>query len=405
MSSSCRNRALGALLACGLLAAPAVRAQITSFVPGVEGTVEYDDNRLFRSAHRQSGEWYQALLYGDFYRETVRSLLEARPELSFQQSSYKGMGRFAAQLDARAEYRTQRTFYSGVASYLRDDAYNAEYGVAAFNPINPGRPDTVGTGTIVTGITRQSWTFGPNITHNFTERFSGEVVATYNSVRYSTEIPETLVSFDSPYTQIQGLYAMSQRSTIGIGPFYTRYDPINGRENGALISQSYGANITYRFRTAQTSNFSVDVKVGKDEQNQFDGSRTSATAWGVEWKGVQIWQASRLQYSIGRFLEPSSVGGEVALNQFRVQYTKSFSARLTGQIAARLTRQTQVGVEAAANRDRSYGEASMQYALTRLLTVQGGVRYGWQKLKSADPSVHNEAVFITVGFHGLDPRR
>ncbi len=366
--------------------------------------MEYDDNRLLSSKNRQSGEWYQAVLYGDLSRETVRSLFEIRPEVNFQDSSYKGLTRLEARVDARGEYRTQETIYKGTATYQRADAFNAEYGVAQFNPINPGQVDTVGTGTVVTGVTRESWSAGPNITHNFTERFSGEFDGNFTSVRYDKEIPENLVNFNSPYLEMDALWALSQRSFIGAGPFYSRFDPTDGRAVGALISQSYGGVITYRYRTAQTSNFNIDIKFGKDEQDQFDGSKTSVTAWGIEWRGTQQFLTSRLQYEIGRFLEPSSIGGEVGLYQARVQYTKTFGPRLSGLIAARVTRSTLLGMGSASNRDRSYGEASLQYALTRRLNLLGGFRYGWQRLAASAPSVHNEGVFITVGFHGLDPR-
>jgi len=395
-----------ALLLCGcalFLTLPA-RAQQLSFVPSVQTTAEYDTNRLL-SQTKRGGEWYEALFAADLMRETVRSTLEVLPQIAVQESSFKSLNRLEAQLGMRGEYRSQKTDYKGIASYHREDAYNTEYGLVQFDPLNPGAPDTVGTGAVVTGITRQSWTVGPNITHNFTQRFSGELDANYNAVRYSTEIPQTLVSFDSPYVELDALWALSQLSAVGVGPFYSSYNPVNGRENGALVSQSYGAVFTYRYRTAQTANFSIDLKVGKDEQNQFDGSRSSVTAWGVEWRGSQQWLTSRLQYSVGRFLEPSSVGGEVGLYQIRAQYTRSFGPRFSGLLATRLTRTSRLGNSSAGNRDRSYGEASVQYALTREWSLQGGLRYGWQKLSPAASAVHNEGVFITVGFHGLNPHR
>ncbi|MFL6604104.1 MAG: hypothetical protein ACJ8R9_22630 [Steroidobacteraceae bacterium] len=395
--------ALPLCLCTTVLLAPAARAQRVSFVPAVQTTAEYDTNRLL-SQHKQGGEWYEARLSADLMRETVRSTLEVLPQVSLQESSYKALKTFEGQLGMRGEYRSERTDYKGVATYHRQDAYNSEYGVVQFDPLNPGAPNTVGTGEVVTGITRQSWNIGPNITHDFTQRFSGEFDANYNAVRYSREIPQTLVSFDSPYVELDALWRLSQLTAIGLGPFYSAYRPVNGFENGALRSDSYGAVFTYRYRTAQTANFSIDLKVGKDEQDQFDGSKRSVTAWGLEWRGSQQWLTSRLQYSVGRFLEPSSVGGEVGLYQIRAQYTRSFGPRLSGLLATRLSRTSRLG-QSSDNRDRSYGEASVQYALTREWTLQGGLRYGWQKLSSKVSAVHNEGVFITVGFHGLNPHR
>jgi outer membrane receptor protein involved in Fe transport len=119
-------------------------------------------------------------------------------------------------------------------------------------------------------------------------------------------------------------------------------------------------------------------------------------------------QTSRLQYSVGRLIEPSSIGGQVSLDQIRVQYNRGLTRRLSGSVSARITRQ-----EALANgpghRDRSYGDAFLRYALTPKWDLTGGYRFAWQRLPVVvnstlvyDPA-QSHGVYVTIGYHGLNP--
>ena len=400
------NYRLAAALA--VLLAPAVEAQQLSFVPSVQGTVEYDTNRNLSSNNKQSGEWYEAVFAADMLRTTARSELEARPEVRIQDSSISTLDRLEARLGLRALYRTQRTLYTAVANYDRQDAYNSEYGLVAFNPLNPGAPDTVGTGAIVTGITRSSYNFSPDIVHQFTERLSGELDGNFTAIRYDINIPQTLISFNAPYLELSGVYALSERAQLGIGPYYSQFDPVNGAAVGALKSRSYGADISFRYLTSQLTRSILALKVGRDDQDQFVGPNRVTTAWGLEWTGTYKWPTADIRYSIGRFIEPSSVGGEVGINQFRVQYNRRLSARFSGQASVRVTRTDPINKDTTGHRTRAYGEASLQYALSRNLVLSGGWRGGWQRLPGqADQmrTAQTHGVFITLGFHGLNPQR
>lgn len=408
MSLSCRNQWLPAArrlaYAAALLGSPALHAQQTAFVPYVQLTGEYDTNRLLNANHSQSGEWGEATIGTQLLRETVQSIIDVRPEVSVQDSSYSQLNRFDARLDARGNYRTQKTVYAAAASYRREDSYNAEYGLAEFNPYNPGAPDTVGTGTVVTGITRSTYNFSPDIVHTFTQRLTGELDGNFTSVHYSNDIPQTFVSFSAPYVEMSLLYALSQRSQVGIGPYYTRYDPVNELADGTLKSQSYGSNFIYRYQTSQLTSSTITVKVGRVEQDQFVGPGTTSTNWGVEWTGSYQFLTSRLQYSVGRFLEASSIGGEVSLDQIRLQYSRNFTARLSGLGALRATRQDTV-VNSTGHRDRVFGDASLKYAVTPHWDISGGYRFAWQKLPPSSQSAANNGVYLTIGLHALDPHR
>lgn len=380
----------------------------TAIVPYAQLIGEWDTNRLLSPNHSKSGEWGEAQVASDIEHYGPRSELKLRPQMNYQESSYSSLNRFEASLNLSALYRTQRTIYSVSGSYFRQDAYNAEYGVAQFNPYNPGAPDTVGTGEVVTGITRNSYNLSPDVVHKFTERLSGEFSGDYTEVHYSRQITQTLTNFRAPLVNLYAVYALSQRSSIGVGPFYQRFDPTDSLESGTLPSQTYGANISYRYLTSQLTHSNLNVKVGRTQQDQFLGPARTQTTWGVDWTGVWQMQTSRLQYSIGRLIEPSSIGGQVSLDQIRVQYNQNLSRRLSASVSARISRQEALS-NGPGHRDRSYGDAYLRYALTPKWDLTGGYRFAWQRLPQAVDStvIYNAAqshgVYLSIGYHGINP--
>jgi hypothetical protein len=413
MSSSSHNTGRGpatspwafACSAIALLAAPVSKAQEVIFSPRVETTAEWDSNPYLQG-NGQSGEWFQALLVGDWLRQAARSSLEFRPQLMVQDSSLGALDRWEALVNLKGSYLTERSVYGIIAEVHRQDAYNAEYGVAAFNPLNPDAPNTVGSGLIVTGVTRDSYQVTPTFSHEFTERFNAEADATLLAVRFSTIIAEELVAFNSANLNLNGVWALSQRSQLAVGPFYSLYDPTNAFQEGVLKSQSYGASIAYRYLTSKLTTSSLTLKLGRDEQDQFVGPRLGTNTWGLEWKGTYKWQTSQVQFVAGRLLEPSSIGGEIALYEARVQYLKEFSTSLTGDIAVRATREQGIGSQEDlfATRNRGYGQAQLTKLLTREFYVSGGYRLLIQKLGPGQSVDRDNGVFITIGWHPLEPR-
>jgi hypothetical protein len=411
MSSSSRNidmrgmyRSL-AWMAPALMVAGACHGQQITFTPRAQATAEYDSNPLLESRNPRSGEWYQALVGGTLDRQTLRSELELVPVFSYSKSSIRILDQWSALVDLRGRYMTQRTIYSFLLEYHRQDAYNSEYGVATYNPQNPEAPGTVGTGFIVTGIKRDNYQISPSINHTFTERLNGEIGGTFLAVRYSTQVPEQLVSFNAPSAAINAVWAFSERARIAVGPFYSEFDPLDSLQEGALKSRSYGGSIGYRYLTTRLTDSEVIAKFGRDEQYQLDGSRAGTTTWGLEWRGTYKWQTGQLQFTVGRLLEPSSVGGEIALYEARGEFAQTISQTLSAQISARASRQEGVGAQSnLPHRNRGYGTAALRKQLTREFVLTAGYKFLFQKLRPDAPLAQNHGAFITIGWQPIESR-
>jgi hypothetical protein len=203
-------------------------------------------------------------------------------------------------------------------------------------------------------------------------------------------------------------WALSPNSDLGVGPYYTYYDPINSNE-GSVKATGYGLNATYYYKYSAVSHSRLTLRVERDSSDAAPGIPSStATTWGFEWVGYRKFLTNTVQYSIGRFLQPSSDGGRTAVEQFRIQDYKRLSARWSFNVAVRLTRSSDVGSTVLAdngNRDHANAQTSLAFLLTPEWVISGGYRFAYQKVPNETASAHSNIVFITLGYHGQQPPR
>jgi hypothetical protein len=313
-------------------------------------------------------------------------------------------------VDVVGDYQTLRGDYSARAEYHREDSFNAQFGVAGFNPLNPNVPDTQGSGAILTGITKTTYDVQPEASYQLTRRASLQASASLDAVRYSTDVAGDLVSYNSPGAELDMVWAPSPISQLGFGPYYSRYDPIR-HDLGSVPSESYGINANYTLKSLGSSSSRLVVRLERDRQPQSTGGTVDLTSWGLEWSGLQKFRLGQIRYAIGRFLDPSSFGGRTATEQIRFQYDRPLSLRLGFDCAVRLTRSRDIGASFIPgenediNRDRANVQVSLRASITELWFVSGGYRFAYQNLRSGSGSANSNGAFITVGYHGREPPR
>ena len=388
------------------IASGAASAQQVVFVPEMEVWAQYDSNRLLDPETPRSAETYWMQLAGDLKSIGERSDVELRPQLTLQDSTVSSVNRFEALVDLKADYRTLRSMWSILTEYHREVAYNAQYGLAAFNPLNPNAPDTVGTGDIVTGLTKTTYSVEPDFTYQATHRLSFEAPTRFDAVRYDVEVPDQFVSYNNPYVELDGLWSVSARGQIGFGPYYSLYDP---RQGDAARVSSYGVDLSYRFNWSRIDRSTVSLRAERDTFTQSGMPDDSKNTFGIEWVGYHKMQAGMVQYAIGRFMEPSSVGSLVGLNQIRVQYRHDFTARVQFVGSMRVSRSDDLSDNT--HEDRAILQVALVRRLTELWSVSGGYRFAYQKLRDlesnvivTEPAARNNGVFINVAYHGREPQ-
>jgi hypothetical protein len=244
----------------------------------------------------------------------------------------------------------------------------------------------------------------PGFDYNFSARLDLEGDFRINSVRYSVQTPGQQVDYTSPYAGLTLNYDTGPRSSIGVGPYFSRYQETGGTNT----TDSDGAAFTYNYKTSDVTRMSLVARVERDHIDMLDFSPQTTTAWGLEWVGTHRFQVGKVQFSIGRFLEPSSIGGRVALSQFRVQYDRPLSERLSFSGAVRATHTELIGSALAAQEppeNRTNAEMYLRYDITRTWYVTGGYIFARSRDLGESNLAYSNGVVLTVGYRGLEPPR
>ena len=402
-------RAISWVIASQVVLMHSLAAQEVAFVPQGELSADWATNRSLTTPAAPDSELYRATFGGDLIRRTLVSDLDFRPLLTVQHDpQLSTLDSFEALVNLVGDYRTLRSESSVVVEYHREDAYNAQYGVAVFNPLNPNAPDTAGTGQVVTGNTKTSYQLAPEFSYDLTPRLSFIGSADLFAVRYTTDVPDLLVSYNSPRVDLGLGWAFNPTTRLVLGPYYVYYNPVNDTD-GSVKTTTYGVSLELRSKFSAVSQSRLNVSVERDTgPAAFGAPSFEHILWSVGWLGVYKFLTSDIQYSIGRFLQPDSAGGREESDQIRVQYNKLLTQRWSLNAAVRLTRNTDINsVIAAVNdrRDRANAQLALAYLLTPEWSISGGYRYAYLKDAAAPNSANSNSVFLTVGYHGLQPPR
>jgi len=385
--------------AAALGVGPAALAQETYFVPGVSAGAEWNTNRQL-STDEQSSAGYRAALEGYWKRNSPRTNFFLHPQINFQDyPDIAQQEKVGGLVELETNHRTLKGLYSLIGRYTREDTLNAELGKAAFDDVDPDAPDTVGTGNVTGGVTRTRYEFQPSMSYSVTELTDIEASARWDSVKYESDLPDERVGYESPELELSGVHAFGPRLRIAAGPYYTRFESDNDQNK----TEGYGANVEMRYQWSELTRTTFALNVEKDDITT-GARKESRTTWGLRWLGQRRMRVGQIKYSIGRFLEPSSVGSRVTLDQVRVQYLRPLGPRFAIDTAVRLARSRTIGnADEGGDRDRANVELMTRTQLSRTLTLNFGYRYAFLDRKTIDDSVENHGVFLTLAFHGLDP--
>jgi hypothetical protein len=381
---------------------PAAADEI-NFVPFATVTGEWDSNRLLERPPASAGS-YGGLVGAEVRDLTQRAYMDLVTQIYYTDVPQLGSSWTSGNAAFRSDFKTLYADYTLLAAYRHDDSYYTEFGHAAFdNDLTPTSPDTnVTTANVTTGITRESYELDPGFDYNMTERLDLEGDFHINSVRYSVQTPGQLVDYTSPYAGLTLNYDTSPRSSIGIGPYFSRYQETGGTNT----TDTDGLSVAYLYKTSNVTRMEVTLRVERNHIDMLDFSPQSVTSWGLEWVGTHKYQVGSVQFSIGRFLEPSSVGGRVALNQFRVQYNRPLSARLSVSGAVRVTSTQIIGNGLAGEETpehRTNAELNLHFDMTPTWFVQLGYIFARSRDLGESDLAYSNGALLSVGYRGLEP--
>jgi hypothetical protein len=392
-------------LASALLAGwqPAA-AQEVNLVPFASATAGWDSNRSLDRPPAPASN-YGGNVGAEVRDLTPRSYTDLVVQGTYTDVSQLNYDWYTANAALNTEFHTVNGDYTLLAGYRRDDTFYTEFGHAEFNDLNPAAPDTSPTTSITKGITRQSYELNPGFAYTLTPRLELDGDFALNARKYSVETIGRYVDYTSPYAGLFLQWATGPRSSFGAGPYFAHYDQQDG---GANTTNTEGAAFIYRYKSSDVTKMSLTLRVERDRINELDFGQESITAWGLEWVGTHKYRIGDVLFSIGRFLQPSSIGGRTSLDQFRAQFNRPLSARLSFTGALRITRASLIGNELTTDEtplDRANAEMYLRWDITRTWYVTGGYIFARSQDVGIQDLAFSNGVSLTFGYRGLEPAR
>jgi hypothetical protein len=307
-------------------------------------------------------------------------------------------------LDINSEYRSVRSSASIYGTLEHRDEFNAEQNSALFNDFNPGQPVNADTGRTTVGATRDSAYFVPSYTYKLTPLWSAGVSGVYQMANYSPSDDSSHIDYNYYLGRAFLGWTVSQKSELSFGGFASKYDAkqYDSHETGTGAQVDYDTNWTELLSSKLTLVYqrtSIDTLV----PHPFNGD---VNAWGATANVTYKTQVSALRLIAGRTIAPSGGGSLYAVDQIKVQYDRTFTARFSATGAVLYLRDR--GLTANISGDnRNYLQTVMEakYMLTPTWYLSGGYQYAWEKYQFDTSGAANNRIYITIGYLGRGIQR
>lgn len=413
MWSSCpnpvRRRIRWTAASIAVLAFPVAErapAQQYYFTPRAEVGAEYHTNRelVTDPALEDAMIEYRGLFQAQMGRRTQRSQTELRPKVVLQEFPDRdGIDPVELFLDLDYAFHSQRQDFNFLARYARQDSFNAEYGDANFDPFDPN-PGASDTGITYIGDTRKRLTAEPDYSYAVTELTRIGARGRYDNVNYyaNDDKPvgtQGLVGYDNAWLQPYVSHQFGQKFSAEIGPFASRFEA----DDNSNTTDNYGVEVSGKYLWTQIWEIGGTAQY---QYSEFDRTNVldpndSQSNWGLELFGTRKGQADNLRFSVGHFIEPSSVASMIETNQVRVQYDHLFSPRLIFNGAVRIKDSNRIEA-GSQSQEFARAEASLRWRMTFSWFVRVGYRYAWKDSTGAANSADDDAVFLFFGYRGIE---
>jgi hypothetical protein len=333
---------------------------------------------------------------------TPRGNTTLRPRIRYQDFPDRSdLERFEGFLDMASAYRWERSSLEIIGHLSHEDLYNNETAGGDFDPTDPGGSGGSDSGNIVVGETRDEFQLRPTFEHRLTERTRYGIGVEYALARYDADQGfQTKTDYD--FGQVNGYlkWALSPVSDLSGGVYGSRYEPTDNSETIDAV----GAQVGYAYRWSEKVGFEGTLFYEENDISVFAPFPFSETTsnFGGYLTAYRRLEVSEWQMSIGRSFIPTGDGGKSEVDQFRLQYRRDLSPRLSFRGAARYETRNGLGSQGGGvDRDFARLDLSLKWMMTQHWYVGGGYTYMWEDKATATQTGDNNKLFVNVGYQGL----
>jgi len=389
------------------LAAWAANAADVQTIPTVELQTEQNDNfHLDPGGATSDTPGYVADASLLFDIRTPRGETLLLPRLRYQNyQDEENLQRVETFFDADSSYRWERATFLVNASYSKRDVYNTETLGGEFDPNDPNSPDNPESGTTATGQTRQLLRIHPNYEYRISERMGLGFDAVYQIAEYSSDDVVTKSDYDFGQLGAYLSWDASERGKVRTGGYASSFETDDGTET----VDAAGAMLGYSYSWSETDGIEAVVNYERNDITQFtpfgEVEETSSDVGGSVTAFRKL-EVSAWRLAASRRFQPTGDNGKSTIDEFRLQYDRDLSERLTFRGAGRYESRSGIGAADTGN-DRDYArlDLELKWYMSPTWYLGGGYAYIWQD-RSGDPTdADNNKFFIYVGYHGLARRQ
>jgi hypothetical protein len=402
----------GAFAIAMALNLPAIGAE-QYFRPSVTATVEDHSNiDLSATAQSQNIVGYKADLQGTWGIRTPRSSTELMPRLVVQKFQQRDrLSRTQEYLDLKTKFKTQLSSVELFGRFNRLDTYQSELVSAGFNDFDPGAIPGGQSGRVLVGNTRTLAQLRPRFSHTLSQRTDVGVYADYQHVDFSSQSINNQVDYD--YGIVNGFVArrFGPKTRLTTGVFASKYETKDNTNRTSAV----GVSVDWSRDWSKQLQGTLSIGAERSKVRKLDvaipaapvATEETATNWSATYSAAYRGEVSRIRFTVGRDLTPSSRGDKSATDQIRIGYDRTLTPRLDFTGAVRLLKERSIkGVSSNPN-DRNYGTADLglKWALTRTWFLHGEYRYFRQKYADTGSSAHDNVFVVSMQYLGLPPQR
>jgi len=334
---------------------------------------------------------------------TPRGETSLRPRVKVQEYPDRdNFERIESFFDLISRYEWQRSNFDFVGHYSQQDTYNSDTPGGAFNPDDPGGGVDPDTGALVIGETRTSVALRPTFEHRVTERTAIGVTAGYQTARYDANqnVP-TKTDYDFGVLDTYLSWALSPASDFTAGAYVSRYET----RDESVETEAVGGRLGYAYRWSERDGIEASLFYERDDTTAFFpvALEESTSNVGGELTAYRKFEVSEWRFTAGRAFLPTGDRGKSVSDQFRVQYDRSLTERLSFRGAARYDKRTALGdLSGGTDRDYARADLSLKWFVSPTWYVGGGYSFIWEDREEASSDAHNNRLFINFGYQGLD---
>ena len=416
MSSSCRRLymalgAAGALIGLGPGSAGAANWEL---LPRVEGGGSYNDN--YRMSNTSAGKlqvygpYLDAQLDAQYVSPTSKFQIVPRVRSDYYPTDHADQST-DGYLDLDFDHKTQRSDFTGIATYANETVIYSELLPATFPGVALGQV-VGGESGIVSFHDREQLTHvAPNFTYDFTQRTHLNLQGAYDHATFSQSLIQQ-VGFNNYSGQAGIAYNVTPLSTLSLNGVGSRFQPQAGGHN----TTTYGVMAEWDLVHSQIAHFYARVGDNRSKADVTNTTTvttaparrglpptvtTTTTSGTVTSNGVTGGVGVDLRYEVTevtidflRALAPSDQGSQVISNELRFRVLHAFRPRLSGYMGVRgiqLRGASDKPGLAIAGEDYLAAEGGFDYQFTESFRVEAKYDFIYQRFQGT-PSASSNAV-------------